>query len=167
MNLDEVKQVQDQLQNRVDESRNWAASGFAGWATLEIRKRGCDYSVKPVQLLENPEIKQGDGVRFQIQWDKAGHVHDAYLEIRLSPNWKVSETRKGNGNWQGPLVKCRATSRPDEPGKVNSRDDILAPCITIAGVHSGESIQEFYKQWIRKAIGHERFAKVTNLAEIA
>ena len=165
MNLDELDRVKSALERRVNESHVWASSKFSGWKSPAIDALGQHFSVNPVQLLENPDIKQGDGIRFEVRWDDGKRSNLAYLEVRLSPAWKPSETRKGNGNWQGPLIKCRAAGLRHDPAKVSSLDDVLAPNITMAGVFEGESIDEFYVKWIRKAFEHERIRKVIDYGE--
>lgn len=160
MNAVEIEQVREHLRERVRQAKKWYEDGFPSGAfdgfSESIRGRLC--SVRPVAFVNHGNRKYSKGIRFRVTWHDAP-LDFAEIDVLLAPEAKTNE-RVG----LGPTMKVKAVD-PDEGSKVKSDKDIISPWVGLNDCDPDESIEEFFKKWLRRAFANQKKGKILDFAQ--
>jgi len=148
----DMASLERDLQRRITQSRKWLASDNLPLISgLKIRNYPC--TAKPENFLHYPTRKERYGVRFRLEFFTS-RTYEAIIDILIKPNHSESETPP----WSLPYIISYVVN-PETGAKKPITYDYLQNPVVYAKTLS-QSIEEWYKDWLSKALAHKNVAKI-------
>lgn len=149
-----IAEVEQDLQRRIEESRDWLASERHG-SISELQIRGFPCKAEPVMFLDDPPRKERHGVRFRLEIVVKGGTYESFLDVRIKPNVSMAEDLKAVAN---PPYVVSYVVNPET--KVT--DEITHDHLEIPQNYERTlplSIEDWYQHWLNVALKHKNHNK--------
>jgi hypothetical protein len=150
----QIAEVEQDLQRRIEESRDWLASERPG-SIFELQIREFPCKAEPVMFLDDPRRKERHGVRFRLEILARGGTYESFLDVRIKPNASRAKDKKAVAN---PPYIVSYVVNPET--KVT--DEITHDHLEIPENYERTlplSIENWYCHWLNVAFKHKNHKK--------
>jgi hypothetical protein len=147
-------EVEQDLQRRIQESRNWLNSDELG--SIEgLQIRGFPCTAEPVMFLDNPRRKERHGVRFRLEMVTPRGTYESFLEVRIKPTWSLAKDGKSVAN--PPYIVSYLVNPETRATDEITHDHLETPENYMRTLPL--SIEEWYHHWLNVAFRHKNHSK--------
>jgi hypothetical protein len=148
----DIESVEKDLLRRIDQSREWLSGKPAPITGLKIRNYPC--LAAPVKFID---YRKTSGVRFRLEFTTPTGTFEAYVDIDIMPTRSVPKNKENKP--EPPFVDSFVVVDTE----TKERDLITWEQIKNAVIYKSSvdlSIEEWYKDWLRKTLKHQNNAKI-------
>jgi hypothetical protein len=148
----DIESLEKDLLRRIDQSREWLSGKPAPITGLKIRNYPC--LAVPVKFID---LQKMSGVRFRLEFTTPTGTFEAYVDIDIMPIRSVPKDKEKNP--EPPFVASSVVVDTETKKKdLITWEQIKNTVIYKKSVDL--TIEEWYKDWLRKTLKHQNHAKI-------